>query len=264
MITNKFFSSLLLIFLLTFSKSFAGVLSLEGFYQGKNLFIQNPVSGYEFCIVSVFLNGEKIDSSPKVSVLEVDLSKLTMNAPIALKILHHNNCVPKVLNEQVIKSKSKFEFTSLGVDKETINWSTKGDKIGSVFFVQQLSVSDEWENIGKTECKGNVSANYYSQSAEHCTGANKYRVKFVENDSMVFYSKIVSFQLDRKPISIYPKRVSDVLNFTTDKMTRYIIYTKEGVKIKEGKGVRVNCTDLKSNDHYIIVFDNQKKTFYKK
>lgn len=249
---------------LTLHKSVAGVLTLEGFYQGKNLFIQNPLSDGEFCVVSVFLNGEKVVASPKVSVFEVNLSELSMNASITLKVLYRNNCEPKVLNEQVIKSKSRFEFTSVNVDIDAINWSTKGEKSGGVFSIQRLSVSNEWEDLESTDCKGTVSANYYSMPSEHCTGLNQYRVKFVEADNLIFYSKTVSFQLERKPITIYPRRVSDVLNFTTDKQIRYAVYNKEGVKLKQGKGTSVNCSDLKVDDHYTVVYDNQKKTFYKK
>ncbi len=152
----------------------------------------------------------------------------------------------------------------LNVDIDAINWSTKGEKSGGVFYIQRLSVSNEWEDLQQVECKGNVSANFYSVQAEHSTGLNQYRIKFVEADGLIFYSKTVSFQLERKPISIYPRRVSEVLNFTTDKPIRYSIYNKEGVKLKQGKGTSVNCSDLKPDDHYTVVYDNQKKTFYKK
>lgn len=264
MIINKSFYCLLVVLAFTFSKTVAGVLTLEGFYQGKNLFIQNPLSDGDFCVVSVFLNGEKVVASPKVSVFEVNLSGLNMNASIILKVLYRNNCEPKVLNEQVIKSKSRFEYTSVNVDIDAVNWSTKGEKSGGVFFIQRLSVSNEWEDLQQVECKGNVSANYYSVPSEHCTGLNQYRIKFIEADELIFYSKTVSFHLERKPITIYPRRVSEVLNFTTDKFIRYTIYNKEGVKLKQGKGTSVNCSDLKPDDHYTVVYDNQKKTFYKK
>ena len=249
--------------LMTSVKLNAGVMTINGFYQGKNLFVQNPLSDGEFCVVSVFLNNEKLISYPKVSVFEVNMSNLKMNESVSGKILYRNNCEPKILNEQVIKSKSRFEFTSVNVDIDAVNWSSKGEKMGSVFYLQRLSVSNEWEDLGKFDCKGNVSANFYSVPSEHCTGLNQYRLKFVEED-LIFYSKTVSFQLERTPITIYPRRVSDVLNFTTDKPIRYSVYSKEGVKLKEGKGTSVNCTDLKPDDHYTVVYDNQKKTFYKK
>ena len=242
----------------------AGVLTLEGYYQGKNLFVQNPYSDGEFCVVSVFVNNSKLISYPKVSAFEIDLSNLALNTPITIKILHRNECKPKVLNEAVIMSQSRFAFTSVNVDRDALNWSSKGETIGGKFLIQRLNINNMWEDLETIACKGNLSASYYTWDSEHCTGLNQYRVKFIEEDGLMFYSNTVTFQYVRTPVTIYPRRVTDVINFTSDKPVRYSIYNKYGERLKNGKALTVNCADLPIDDHYTIVFDNQKKTFYKK
>ena len=242
----------------------AGVLTVKGVYQGKNLFVQNPYSNNEFCTVSVFVNNKKVLSYPKVSAYEIDLSHLTMNTAITVKILHRNNCLPKVLNVQVIKSSSRFAFTSLNVDADALNWSTKGERAGGEYVLQRLNASSLWEDLEEIKGKESPSANYYTKRADHNTGLNQYRLKFIEKSGLIFYSKAVTFKLVRTPIAIYPRRVSDVLNFVSEKPVRYTIYDKNGSKMKEGKAITIDCTELPGDDHYTIVFDNQKKSFYKK
>lgn len=252
------------LFISLFSVVNAGVITIEGYYQGKNLFVQNPFNDNEFCVVSVFVNNSKVISYPKVSAFEVDLSSLAINTPITIKILHRNNCKPKVLNKQVVMSKSRFAFTSMNVDKDAVNWSSKGEKLGGVFFLQRLSINNSWDTVEEIECKGNLSASYYSWDAQHVAGVNQYRIKFVEEDGLIFYTKTVEIKNIREPITFYPRRVSDIITFVSKSPVVYAIYDKNGKKVKYGKGVTVNCESLPVDDHYTIVYDNQKKTFYKK
>lgn len=240
------------------------MVTINGYYQGKNLFVQNPYEGGEFCVVSVFVNNSKVISYPKVSAFEIDFSNLALNTAVTIKILHRNNCKPKVLNKQVILSKSRFAFTSVNVDKDALNWSSKGEKLGGKFLIQRLSINNSWELVEEISGKGNLSANYYSWDALHVAGLNQYRLKFMEKDGLTFYSKTIEISNSRAPITFYPRRVSDVITFVSKTPVVFTIYDKNGENVKTGKGISINCEDLKSDDHYTIVFDNQKKTFYKK
>ena len=242
----------------------AGVITIEGYYQGKNLFVQNPFKDNEFCVVSVFVNNSKVISYPKVSAFEVDLSSLAINTPITIKILHRNNCEPKLLNQQVVMSKSRFAFTSMNVDKDAVNWSSKGEKLGGKFYLQRLSVNNSWDTVEEVDCKGNLSASYYSWDAVHVAGLNQYRIKFVEEDGLIFYTKTVEIKNNREPITFYPRRVSDIITFVSKSPVVYSIYDKNGEIVMTGKGVTINCESLPQDDHYTLLYDNQKKTFYKK
>ncbi|MBK7298049.1 MAG: hypothetical protein IPI91_16080 [Flavobacteriales bacterium] len=60
--------------------SFAGVLVLEGNFQGKNLFIQNPFSeaGVGFCVFEVTVNEQIATDEINSSAFEVDMNNFGM------------------------------------------------------------------------------------------------------------------------------------------------------------------------------------------
>ena len=103
--------------------------TMTGEYQGKNIYIQNPLSAdkINFCTSEVFLNEKLITSSPKTSAFVVDLSGLEIGDPVFLKIVHKEECVPKVINPQVIRSKSSFQYLQVIADDNGIFWSTSGE-----------------------------------------------------------------------------------------------------------------------------------------
>jgi hypothetical protein len=83
-----------------------GVLTLEGSYQGKNLYIQNPASDKNgFCTTKVIINDSIAldDSIINSSAFEINLEKLDFKHgdPVKIEIHHDPNCSPKVLNPEV-------------------------------------------------------------------------------------------------------------------------------------------------------------------
>ena len=95
----------------------AGVIVLEGHYQGKNLYVQNPFagSGVGFCTYEVTVNGEVTTDEWNSSAFEIDLAArgLKVGEPVVIKIKHKDDCKPKVLNPEVLKPKSTFENLSM-------------------------------------------------------------------------------------------------------------------------------------------------------
>ncbi|MFN0048293.1 MAG: hypothetical protein ACKVOU_04135, partial [Cytophagales bacterium] len=73
----------------TASQSFV----LSGNYQGKNLYVQNPFTSNmkDFCTDEVYLNDIKIMDNIKSSAFEIDLSKLTLNDVVNIKIAHKDD-----------------------------------------------------------------------------------------------------------------------------------------------------------------------------
>lgn len=75
---------------------------LEGTYQGKNLYVQNPYFEGGFCMTEVMVNKLVIlDSSQlQVSAIEIKLDSLFSETgdTVVIEISHRANCYPKVLN----------------------------------------------------------------------------------------------------------------------------------------------------------------------
>ena len=82
--------------------AFAGTLVLEGNYQGKNLFIQNPFSeaGVGFCVYEVTVNDQIATDEINSSAFEIDMGNfgLKIGDKVVVKIKHKDGCTPLVLN----------------------------------------------------------------------------------------------------------------------------------------------------------------------
>jgi len=85
----------------------------EGHYQGKNLYVQNPFSGsgVGFCVIAVYVNGDVTTDQVNSSAFEIDFSNLSLKVgePVTVKIQHKLDCLPKVLNPEVLRPRSTFE-----------------------------------------------------------------------------------------------------------------------------------------------------------
>ena len=109
---KKILFSIFCVFVSTASFS-TGVIVLEGIYQGKNLYIQNPFgsSGVGFCVQEVRVNGNVTTDEIASSAFEIDLRnfQFKLGDKVEIKIIHKDDCKPKVLNPEVLNPKSTFE-----------------------------------------------------------------------------------------------------------------------------------------------------------
>jgi hypothetical protein len=257
--------SLLILFLNTFfsiDQNPQQSLTLNGAYQGKNLYVQNPFTSNmkDFCTDEVFVNETKVMSQIKSSAFEIDLSHLKVNDPVVVKIVHKEDCKPKVLNAQVIRLNSTFQFSNFTIDNTILNWSTKGEKSGDKVAVEQF-INNNWITLKEMPSKGSSSSNNYVFDQNHHSGVNKYRIKYMEKDGNVFYSKVVEFQSQLQEVTFYPKRVSNKIYLS--RAVDYEVIDGYGTVISKGKGKEIVCEQLKEGVYYLNI-DNKTEKFLKK
>ncbi|MFN6943832.1 MAG: hypothetical protein ACK4ND_02720 [Cytophagaceae bacterium] len=240
----------------------AGIFTLTGVYQGKNLYVQNPFTGNmkDFCTNEVYINDERIMSNVQSSAYEIDLSKLGMNDPVTIKITHKDDCKPKILNPQVVRATSAFQFQSFNIDKDNIIWATKGEKPKGRFFVEQFK-NNSWGTVKEITGKSNMVINNYDVQSFHHSGLNKYRIKYLESDGQVFYSQVIEFESDLKPIEMYPKRVTDKIYLSRE--AEYEILNQYGDVISKGTKKEIDISSAAQGVYYLNV-DNQTIKFFKK
>lgn len=233
-----------------------------GEYQGKNIFIQNPLSKdkMNFCTTEVFLNGKLVTTAPKTSAFAIDLSGLKVGDPVFIKVAHREGCAPKIINPQVLRSKSKFEMLSAYADGLSIHWATTGELPNGKFFVEHYK-NKKWVNVAVLNGKGNFDANQYTVEPEHHTGDNKYRLKYLQSDGRVFYSRVFDYFNDAEPISFSPALVEDKI--TLSRESDYAVVDSYGNQIAQGKGSVINLNALKEGLYYLYV-DNREEKFVKK
>ena len=246
--------------------SIAGNIILEGNYQGKNLYVQNPFAGtgVGFCVQKVEVNGQVTTDEINSSAFEIDFNnyQFKIGDKVSVKITHKDDCKPKVLNPEVLKPKSTFEVTTMKLEGDgTLKWNTKNET-GKLPFVIEQYRWNKWVKVGEMDGKGVGDNNDYvfKISTLH-SGENQVRLKQVDYTSQPRYSKPVKFVSTMPEISYTPVKVTKDISFSAE--TLYEIYDQYGNVVKKGFGKSVDCGNLAKGIYYLN-YDNKTAEFIKK
>src|SRR4051812_25726423 len=119
----------LFVFSNLFCFSQESVMDLNGRYEGKNIYVQNPFAdrnGY-YCVTKVLVNGKPTSDTINASAFSVNLQLLHLKKgdSVHLQIFHHPDCKPKILQD-FYDPKSVYEIVSIQIDSGGIlRWKTK-------------------------------------------------------------------------------------------------------------------------------------------
>ncbi len=245
----------------------AGVIALEGNYQGKNLYVQNPFAsaGVGFCVTEVTVNGDVTTDEINSSAFEIDLSihDLDIGDPIVVKVKHKDDCKPKVLNAEVLKPKSTYELVKIDINREDslLNWTTKGETGQLPFIVEQYRWN-KWVRVGEVPGKGSPEEHAYSYKITPHAGENRFRVKQCDYSGKCRPSKAATFHnTSGKEVDFSPKKVNDKIIFTQE--TMFEIYNEYANIVKKGYAKEVNVENLEGGTYYIN-YGNKSESFVKK
>jgi len=243
------------------SNTFAGVLTLEGSYQGKNIYVTNPFvsTGVGFCAFEVSVNDKITTDEVNSSSFEVDLSalKLSIGERVVIKVKYKDDCKPKIVNPEDLKVRSTFEIvpTTLKFNPKegTISWTTKGE-VGKLPFIVEQYRWNKWVKVDEIEGKGRIEGAFYSVKYLPHSGENKVRVKQIDVAGPR-YSEAIKVRSVAPEVKIKVDKVDKVLEFTDD--TKYEIYDNFGNIISKGYGNEVDVVNLKKGTEYQINYDNK-------
>ncbi|CAD5281292.1 conserved hypothetical protein [Imperialibacter sp. EC-SDR9] len=237
-------------------------IAITGVYQGKSLFIQNPLSeGVEkFCVREVLLNGRTLNLNLKLSALEIDFKGLDLYTPVSIRVLHDTICSPKIVNPQAIFWHSSFRFNSIVFIEEEIKWNTRGERERASYIIERLG-GEDWIEINEIPSQGQFASSDYSYFPELTEGSNKFRVKYRASANNYLYSDEVEFVYYKVPITFTPKVVSDKM--TLSRATAFEILNEKEEVILTGNAKEIPLRLLKPGNYYIIL-DGFKESFVKK
>jgi len=249
--------------------SFAN-LSIEGHYQGKNLYVQSPESedGFGFCVNRVTVNGQPSSHSVQASAFQVDMAEF--NVKIGDKVIvvfeHEDGCKPKLLNPEVLLPKSTFVLEDIScLPDGTLSWTTI-DESGALTYQIEQYKWNKWVVVGETNGIGNANPNDYLFNLTPHSGENKVRVTQTDNTGEKRVSKAVSFTAD----GIAEPELQDVngesIKFVANGnpvITKYEVFDAYGNIVKKGMNSLVNCSNLKKGIYHVN-FDNKHGKFIKK
>lgn len=117
-------------------------LSIEGSYQGKNLYVQNPEDedGFGFCATKVTVNGDIMPGGVSRSAFEIDFSLFNINIgdPVFIVIEHNDGCTPKILNPEVLLPRSTFKVTEMTISTDgLLKWKTTSEQGKLPYIIEQ-------------------------------------------------------------------------------------------------------------------------------
>lgn len=252
------FFSVLLAALAGFTAS-AGTVVIEGHYQGKNLFIQNPFSeaGVGFCVFEVTVNDQIATDEINSSAFEVDLGNfgLKVGDPIVVKIRHKDGCTPVVLNPEVLKPKSTFDIVKQSIGSDgTYTWIATNET-GELPYIVEQKRWNKWVKVGEVPGVGKPGEHTYTFKVTPHSGENTFRVRQVDLTRKSRYSDAVKFtDPSVQPVTWSPAKPKDEIVFTAN--TLYEIYDQFGNIVKRGYASRIDITGLKK-DLYYLNYDNK-------
>lgn len=240
----------------------AGVILLEGNYQGKNIFVQNPYNSGDgtFCSTEITVNEVKEVEDINSSAFEVNLSKFNIGDKVSIKIKHKDDCKPKVINPEVLKPRTTCEITSLNVEEGIVQWTTQAESGPLPFIIEQFR-NNKWVPSGEIQGKGTPDVNTYSQKLKFHSGINKFRIKQTDFTGKSQYSKVTEFTSASPEVNFWPIRVSKDIYFSEE--TSYEIFDSYGNLVKKGFDKQVDLSGLPKGNYYLN-FDNRTEKFLKK
>lgn len=241
---------------------------LEGTYQGKNVYVQNPFasSGVGFCVYEVRVNDQVTTDEIGSSAFEIDLRNFNLKPgdPVTIKIFHKDDCKPKVLNPEVLKPKSTFVTTSItlecGKEEGTLKWVTTGEQGKLTYIVEQYRWN-KWVKVGEVDGTGTAGPNTYTQKVILHSGENQFRVKQVDYSGQPRTSPVAKCTSSRPEMTFFPAKAKTTITFEGGE-TLWEIYDQYGNIVKKGFGSTIDVTGL-AKGGYFLNYDNKTGEFFK-
>ena len=258
---------ILLAALLVGVPAWAGTLVLEGNFQGKNLFIQNPFSeaGVGFCVYEVTVNDQIATDEINSSAFEVDMNNfgLKLGEKVLVKIKHKDGCTPLVLNPEVLRPKSTFDIVKQEVAADgTYKWTTSNET-GELPFLIEQKRWNKWVKVGELPGIGTPGEHTYTFNVTPHSGENTFRVKQVDLTKKARYSQGVMFSdASVGAITWSPLKPKDEILFSGN--TLYEVYDQYGNIVKRGYANKIDVSTLKKDLYYLNYDNKMGETFIKR
>ena len=245
------------------------VLSVNGYYQGLNLFISNPIKsdGYGYCVQKVLVNGNVLPASIQSDYFEINLSlfDLKKGDEIFVELDHGAECLPRFVNPEVLLPLSTFIINGLNAASNgKVTWVASNESGKLNFIVEQFKWG-RWVSAGEVQGKGLRSASTYSLSIIPTSGKNKVRISQIDNTGKIRSSQAVTFQSNIAPVIKTPAKVKTILYFKSNgkpAKPKFELYDAYGNLLIKGYDSQMNCSSL-LNGIYYINFDNKSEKIIK-
>lgn len=236
---------------------------LSGKYYETNLYIFNPSVVDSFSIYMIVVNKDSIYDELKSNAIEVDFQLLGIEpeGDVEVTLYFDSLFPPIVVNPEVLYSPTKFKFSKPRIKKDVISWRVYGD-VGEYPFIVQQFRWNMWREVAEIDPLDTIENNYYSVQITPHSGENTFRIRVVNIQEEVVYSKEVRYRSPWiKPVFIKNYKVKDELEFSAE--TEYEIYNTDGKLITKGVDRYVDVSSLAPGEYWVN-YDNSSEKIKKK
>jgi len=249
---------LALIVSLVFSVSaMAEVVVVSGIYQGKDLYIKNPVttSGVGFCIFEVLVNGNVTSDEVNSPAFAIDLAvwKFKQGEPLEIVLRCKEACDVKIINPEAVYPTSTFEIMEIQVDQSgLLAWRTKNESAVLPYIIEQFKWN-RWIKVGETNGGGKKNENSYAFQTVLTSGTNTFRIYQLDHKGQRLSTE-VSVESATPQVSLKNAKILDSIEFSAE--TDYEVYSEYGTLVKSGRGQKVDASKFYKGKYYVS-YDNK-------
>ncbi len=250
---------LILIFASGFSSAQNAELVLNGTYQNKNIYIQNPYSSdkINFCTEKIIVNGTEIKFE-QASAYEINLKNLNLKLDDSVKVIikHKADCKPKVLHQMHDYTARKLniikhEFLGEG----TFRFATTAESGKTSYSIEQFWCN-KWIKILDFDGT-NKDTNHYEFKLKLHSGENKIRVKQLSLPNK--YNVSGSFSVkSNSPVVEVEEAGSMAKTIKLSSETYCELYSKNGEALLKGFQSVIDCSKYKGEEFYLL-YDNKDR-----
>lgn len=236
---------------------FAEVIVISGVYQGKDVYVKNPVttSGVGYCVFEVVVNGNITSDEVNSPAFAVDLAAwgFKLGDPIEIILRCKEKCDVKIINPEVIYPNSTFEILDISLSSTgLLKWETKQETTPIPYIIEQFKWN-RWIKVGEVIGQGRQDKNSYSFQATLHSGTNVFRVHQIDHKGQRT-SQEVRAESPTAAITIKNFKISNTIEFSDE--TDYEIYSEYGTLVKSGRGKVVDASKFFKGNYYVS-FDNK-------
>lgn len=248
---------LLLMLALTASGLFAEVVIISGIYQGKDLYVKNPMTadGAGYCVFEVLVNGNVTADQVNSASFAVDLAiwKLAQGDALEIVLRCKENCDVKILNPEVIYPNSTFKVASMKIDPTGgMTWTTEAESAVLTFVIEQFKWN-KWIKVGEVKGQGKPESTSYTFPVKLHSGLNTFRLYQMDYKGQ-HTSEEYKVESVTPEVKIKNPRISDRIEFSAE--TDFEVVSEFGAMVTAGRGQYIDASKYFKGKYYVN-FDNK-------
>ena len=154
---------------------------------------------------------------------------------------------------------SAFNATAVGNTILT-NWHTENELNTSYFIIQHSTDGTSLNDIGTVKAVGTGGNSYQFMDIKPTNGINYYRLKIVDKNGAISYSKLVSVLLTthHSPLTVYPNPAKDIVTIKGNHIASVQVIDNLGrvvkfISLKDATNPTLSISDLLAGVYHLLI-----------